>query len=112
MANNLAKFRGKHGLTQEQLGENVIAAAGACAFANKLNNRPAVGVVYLGSKISFDKDNSMVYASHILLHELKNRSTVCFKTHNRKTVESVNNSYILKNIEVFFIRSINLCTHF
>ena len=55
---------------QEQLGENVIAAAGACAFANKLNNRPAVGVVYLGSKISFDKDNSMVYASHILLHEL------------------------------------------
>lgn len=55
---------------QEELGENVIAAAGTCGVSLKLNNRPTIGIVYLGSKISFEKKNSMIYASHVLLHEL------------------------------------------
>ena len=59
-------------VTQQQIGQGVIAAAGACVYLTEYGKleRPIAGIVFLGSEYDFSKQNSDTYIKEILLHEI------------------------------------------
>lgn len=59
-------------VTPQQIGQGVIAAAGACLYLNEYGKleRPIAGIVFLGSEYDFSKQNSDTYIKEILLHEI------------------------------------------
>ena len=57
-------------VSESTLGVGVIAAAGACLSAPTKDNRPVVGIVYLGANYDFSQENSDTYMAEILFHEI------------------------------------------
>jgi len=52
-----------------EVGENVLAAAGACVWLSS-TLRPIGGVLYINPKLSFDSKNTDIYLKGLLLHEI------------------------------------------
>ena len=57
-------------LPQSKLGENVLAAAGACLITTDATKRPIAGMLLLGEGYDFSNDNADEYLHMLLLHEI------------------------------------------
>ena len=57
--------------TFDNLGDYTLAAAGACVFTgNSYKPRPVGGVLYINSKLNFEKTNTDLYMKSVLFHEM------------------------------------------
>ena len=55
---------------ESSLGDNALAAAGACITDGRSRPRPIFGILYINPQLSFSIKNTDIYMKNLLLHEV------------------------------------------